>query len=60
MHPAPGKSRAIISYEKLSQIQGKEHSTKGAYEEEESKNPPPKTTKEPDRGLTNILAFFFL
>lgn len=57
MHPAPGKSRAIISYEKLSQIQRKEHSTEGAYEEEELKNDPPKTTKEPDRGWMNFLVF---
>ncbi|WKA02608.1 hypothetical protein VitviT2T_020777 [Vitis vinifera] len=47
---APGKSRAIISHEKLSQLQGRDQSTNGAYEEKESKNPPPKTTKEADIG----------
>ena len=60
MHPAPGKSCAIISHEKLSQLQGRDQSTNGAYEEEESKNPPPKTTKEADIGWINFLAFFVI
>uniref|UniRef100_A0A2N9FVQ3 ABC transporter domain-containing protein n=1 Tax=Fagus sylvatica TaxID=28930 RepID=A0A2N9FVQ3_FAGSY len=46
---SPG-SRAIISHEKLSKIQGSEDSHDGAHLDKKSRNSPPQTSIEPKRG----------
>ncbi|GMY22102.1 pleiotropic drug resistance protein 3-like [Fagus crenata] len=46
---SPG-SRAIISHEKLSKIQGSEDSHDGAHLDKKSRNSPPQTSIEPNRG----------
>ncbi|KAK9291868.1 hypothetical protein L1049_019818 [Liquidambar formosana] len=46
----PGRSRAIISHEKLSQIQASTNSSNGVHVEEKHRNSPPKTIMESDKG----------
>ncbi|EOY11745.1 Pleiotropic drug resistance 9 [Theobroma cacao] len=47
---SPGSSRAIISHEKLSRIQGREDSSNGALGKEKSTNSPANNIKEPSKG----------
>ncbi|XP_062144822.1 pleiotropic drug resistance protein 3-like isoform X2 [Alnus glutinosa] len=47
---SPGSSRAIISHEKLSKIQGSEDSHHGAQVDKKSRNSPPQTNMEPNKG----------
>uniref|UniRef100_A0A2N9IZG4 ABC transporter domain-containing protein n=1 Tax=Fagus sylvatica TaxID=28930 RepID=A0A2N9IZG4_FAGSY len=47
---SPGSSRAIISHEKLSQIQGSEASCDGAHVDEKSRNSPSQISLEPNKG----------
>ncbi|GLT62435.1 hypothetical protein SLA2020_350740 [Shorea laevis] len=47
---SPGSSRAIISHEKLSKIQGSEDSHHGAHVDKKSRNSPPQTNMEPNKG----------
>ncbi|XP_059437196.1 pleiotropic drug resistance protein 3-like [Corylus avellana] len=47
---SPGSSRAIISHEKLSKIQGSEDSHHDAHVDKKSRNFPPHTNMEPHKG----------
>ncbi|XP_059437806.1 pleiotropic drug resistance protein 3-like [Corylus avellana] len=47
---SPGSSRAIISHEKLSKIQGSEDSHHDAHVDKKSRNFPPHTNMEPNKG----------
>ncbi|XP_062144197.1 pleiotropic drug resistance protein 3-like [Alnus glutinosa] len=47
---SPGSSRAIISHEKLSKIQGSEDSHHSAHVDQKSRNSPPQTNMEPNKG----------
>lgn len=50
LHSAPGKSRALISYEKHSQLQGKNDCHNNLNRDQTPTGASPKTTVEPRKG----------
>lgn len=50
LHSAPGKSRALISYEKHSQLQGKNDSHNNLNRDQTPTGASPKTNIEPRKG----------
>ena len=57
---APGSSRAIISHEKLSKIQGSEASCDGAHVDEKSRNSPSQISLEPNKGSISCCALLLI
>ncbi|KAK7858143.1 pleiotropic drug resistance protein 3 [Quercus suber] len=51
---SPGSSRAIISHEKLSEIQGSEDSHDGNHRDKKSRNSPPPTSIETKKGRRGL------
>ena len=59
-HLAPGSPRAIISHEKLSQIQGSEDSRDGSRLEKKSGNSPTQNSIEPNKGFFDFIVLLLI
>ena len=59
-HLAPGSSRAVISHEKLSQIQESEDSRDGSCLEKKSGNSPAQNSIEPNKGFINFIVLLLI
>ena len=60
IHLVPGSSRAVISHEKLSKIQGSEDSFDGSQLEEKSGNSPAQNSIEPNKGFINFIVLLLI
>ena len=59
-HLAPGSPRAVISHEKLSQIQGGEDSRDGSRLGKKSGNSPAQNSIEPNKGFFDFIVLLLI